>query len=116
MKHKMIRVALEMSPDKFKKLIETITMGRKILSEEELDRLAKAGKVRAADYLNASEAAVLAGLFSSFSSQLKNGLLSAKLSNGVRNVILGKGDIVVATVSVERVIPLEDDDEDSPKE
>jgi hypothetical protein len=113
---KKIRVELEMSPDKFKELIETITMGRNTISEEELERLSKVGEVRAADFLDAREIVMLEGLFSSFSSQLKNGLTSNKIKSGIETGIkVGIKSGIVATVSVERQIPLEEE-EDLPKE
>jgi hypothetical protein len=113
---KKIRVELEMPPDKFKELIETITMGRTVISEDELERLAKTGVVRAADYLTVNEAAVLAGFFSSFKSHIKSGLTSNAIKSGIKTGIevAIKGGIV-ATVAVEREVPL-DEEEDLPKE
>ena len=111
-----IRVELEMPPEKFKELIETITMGRTVLSEDELERLTKSGEVRAADYLTASEAAVLAGFVSSFKSKIKSGLTSNEIKSGIKTgieVTIKTG--IVATISVEREVP-PDEDEDLPKE
>ena len=112
MKNKKIRVELEMSPDRFKELIEAITDGRKVISEAELDSLAKAGEVKAADYLNAKEVAVLAGWLGSFKSKIKAGFTSDKLATAIKaGITVG----IVKTISVERDIP-PDEEDDLPKE
>jgi hypothetical protein len=98
---KKIKVEIELSPEQVRELIESGVKGPKCITNEELEKLAEGGLVRAADYLDEAQMTIGAELFGGWISKLKKKISNKAVVSVAVEVAIKAADKLSAAQTIE---------------
>ena len=93
---KKIKVEFELTTDEVKELIQSGTKGPKKITAAQVQKLAKAGKIRAADYLDANQQTMVIGKLVKLASMAASRASSKLSDKTTQRVVVTEAANVVA--------------------
>ena len=93
---KKIKVEFELTTDEVKELIQSGTKGPKKITAAQVQKLAKAGKIRAADYLDANQQTMVIGKLVKLASKAASKASSKLSDKTTQRVVVTEAANVVA--------------------